>query len=154
MKDQLSWQDTIKRHFVDWTGNYKMGVSNGMTPQKLLKMRGLPYDPLTAEGREIINRARIELNAFTIRCTNDGYVAGAVGREPTTYFIAESKSEIRLILRRSSVNLGGRVTMFLERGKDVLQLEDQKKIKKTAKLLDSFSPDEPPKIEINKKRAS
>lgn len=79
-----------------------------------------------------------------------GYVSGSIGREPTTYFIAESKSEIRHILRRQSVNLGGRVNMFLERGRDVLQVEDQKKIKKTVRLLDSFAPDEEQRVRMVK----
>jgi hypothetical protein len=149
MNEQLSWQETIQSHFMDHFGNYRLGVSNGMTPQKLLHMRKLPYDNKTAEGRELINRARIELNAFTVRCTGQGYIAGSIGREPTTYFIAESKSEIRHILRRSSANLGGRINMFLTRGEGVLELEDQNRIKKTMRLLGKYSDEENP-VEIKK----
>ena len=141
MNVQLSWQETILSHFLDADGNYKLGVSNGLTPQKLLKMRKLPYDNKTAEGRELINRARIELNAFTVRTTNSGYVSGSIGREPTTYFIAESKHEIKTILRRSSVKVAGHLNMFYERGKSVLEIEQQNKIKKSLRLLDQYQPD-------------
>lgn len=39
MNEQLSWQETIESFFLDRNGDYKLGVSNGMTPQRLLKMR-------------------------------------------------------------------------------------------------------------------
>jgi len=144
MQKEKSWRETIGTHFIDAeTGDYSFGLTNGMTAEMLLKKMHMPCDKTTAAGREIINHARVELNAFCARVCFEGYSAGAVGREPTTYFIAQSKAEMKMIVAKGARNLAGRFALFLLRGHEIFAIEDKTKLKKSLKLIESKIPKDP-----------
>jgi hypothetical protein len=150
MNRKNSWSNVIGMHFINAeTGEYNFGLTNGMTAEMLLKKMHKPCDKTTAAGREIINHARVQLNIFCARVclegieTGMGYSAGAVGRNPTTYFIAQSKAEVRLILGNSAKNLAGRFGLFIARGQRIFELEDNKKLKRAVKLIESKIPKGP-----------
>ena len=135
----MNYRETIRKYFTDDEGNYILGVDEGITPEKLLKACNLPFDQETAEGRERINRARIELNAFMTKLLFEGYCGGSTGRSPTIYFIARNKAERKMMLAKTAKNLIGRLHNAMIRGKGLIP---ELPIKRTQKMLSPFIPQE------------
>lgn len=111
----MNYRETIRNMFTDEDGNYQMGLENAITPEDLLAELGI--DTVDDKTYQI---ARIELNAICSQITREGYCAGGVGRSPTHYMIAKNPTEERMIVNNSAKNNIGRLTLYMKRGKNMI----------------------------------
>ena len=111
----MNYRQAIKDLWTDDDGNYKLGLENAITPERLLAHMGIEnWDERTYQC------ARVELNAVCTMVMKECYVAGGISRTPTHYLIAKNPTEEGYILRGAAQKLIGRLRNFQRRGKNQL----------------------------------
>ena len=112
MKETMKWTETVRLLFSDDDGEWKPGLTNGVTVDSALHQLGIDAVPVDREYRTM----QITLNTFCKQRCKEGLVAGGIGRSPTVYFIAANPSEKWLIALSRARGLVGRMQMAHLRG--------------------------------------
>ena len=110
----MNFRKTIIGLWTDDDANYKIGLENGITPEKVLSEMGIKWNGDRRDYK--YQQARVELNVVCSILCKEGYKAGGIGRCPTTYIIAKNPTEQRLMLTNSAQNNIGRVVNYMRRG--------------------------------------
>jgi len=118
MNNETSIRKTIYATMIDEEGNYKIGLENAVTPEKIIELSGSTWNG--DRGNKFYQCVRIELNAVCAILCKQGYCAGGIGRCPTHYFIAKNPSEELLITAKSARYTYGRIVLIGKRGKNII----------------------------------